>query len=139
MPDLAWIIINVLLLILFLIGFGVALVCASENEPGVAGVVTAGTVIVVGGLLFFNNFPFDMQYHSWNPVEGKVANIDKRQVASGDGFEEKFAIRFEGDAQIYGCSDTRCSLAKKGNTVKLNCIRTWQYASVPGYDCRYNQ
>jgi hypothetical protein len=96
--------------------------------------------LIIAPLIAWCFWPYDMAYHSYRPVSGTVAEVNRRQVSTGDnGFEEKIAIRLTSSDQIYGCTDTRCALAKKGDHIALSCIRTWVYASVPGYDCRYNQ
>lgn len=96
-------------------------------------------LFIVLGLTLALAFPFDMAYHSYRPVHGTVEAIGKRLLGGKDNLSEKYAIRFKGSPQIYGCEDTRCSVAKPGDTLKLNCIRSWQWASVHGYDCRYAQ
>jgi hypothetical protein len=102
-----------------------------------------GRTALLIGILFaaWTFFPYNMDYHSYKPVEGNVSNVANRLITAGDkgGTNQKFVVTFQGSNQPYGCEDTRCALIKKGEPLKLNCIKVWQYASVPGYDCRYNQ
>jgi hypothetical protein len=48
-----------------------------------------------------------------------------------------YAVRMTGSDQIYRCDDSRCSLLKPGDELSLWCIREWQQASTPGYDCNF--
>jgi hypothetical protein len=147
MVDIGWVTGNIIgvLVILATVGYIVWASVTSELDGERALWVWGGIialVVQIGWNIFFN-FPFNMSYHSYRPVYGTVADVNSRFLASGSGnnssTSQKYAIRLTGSKQIYGCEDTRCSLLKKGDTVMLNCERQWQYASVPGYDCRYNQ
>lgn len=104
--------------------------------PAVGGIVT---LLIVGGVALspLGYYPYKAEYHQWRPVTGEVQEVSKRLVSSGDSMEEKIVIKFDGEPREYGCNDTRCSLAKKGDYLDLKCKRAWQYASVSGYDCRF--
>jgi len=82
-------------------------------------------------------FPWEKQYHYWDDKAGVVAEIEARLLKDGDGMSEKYAVRFEGSTQEYGCEDTRCSLVKPGDTLTLRCIRVWEYSGTDGWDCAY--
>jgi len=145
MIDLAWVIGNVVGAILILATL-LYLVWANitDDLDGERGIWVVGGIvalIIQIGVNVFWNFPFDMAYHSYRPVSGVVEDINSRFLSSNSGksTEQKYAVRFKGSDQIYGCMDTRCSLAKKGDHLQLACERQWQYASVSGYDCRYFQ
>lgn len=140
MIDLGWLIGNIIIIVASIIVLGIAVALIRNDEPAAALGTFAGVVFIGGGLLLFNNFPFDMEYHSYRPVSGVVDSTNSRFMTNGSsGTSQKFAIRFQGSDQIYGCNDTRCSLAEKGDKLALKCERIWQYASVGGYDCRYAQ
>lgn len=94
-------------------------------------------VVVVVGITALTTFPWEKQYHYWEDKAGVVAEIESRLLKDGDGMSEKYAVRFEGSAQEYGCEDTRCSLVKPGDTLTLRCLRVWEYSGTDGWDCSY--
>lgn len=104
--------------------------------PAVGGIVT---LLIVAGVALspLGYYPYKAEYHQWRPQSGVVAEINKRLVASGDGMSEKIVIVYKGSSTEYGCEDTRCALVKVGDSVDLKCKRSWQYASVSGYNCRF--
>lgn len=144
MIDIGWLIGNIIGGILMLLTI-IYIIWASFHK--FSEFDGSKTLWVLGGIAAFLaqilisivfNFPFDMNYHSFHPISGTVAEANSRLLPADDkSMQQKYAIRFEGNDQIYGCTDTRCSLAKKGDKLTLACERQWQYASVPGYDCRY--
>lgn len=96
----------------------------------------------VWGIVFFSGlgmlWPLQSQYHKWIPHSGVVAEANSRLVPSGDkSMEQKIVVRFAGDDQEYGCLDTRCALAKKGDHLDLSCIREWEWAATDGYNCKF--
>lgn len=116
-----------------------------RRDPGysVGGVVAimCGIVIVLLLALILSPavyYPYKKEYHYWQPVQGQVQVISKRLVGTGSGMEEKFVVVLKGSKQQYAIEDTRASLVKEGDSIKLSCIKRWQYASVHGYDCRWN-
>lgn len=111
----------------------------NNDEPswGWGGVIAFLIGIPIAALGFY---PFNMAYHSYRPVSGVVEKIDSRFISTGSkSTETKFVVKFAGDSQLYGCTDTRCANTKPGERLSLACIRVWQYAGVDGYDCKYNQ
>jgi hypothetical protein len=100
------------------------------------GLATLGTAL---GIWIGATWPsFDMQYHSYRPVEGTVATVESR-LLGGDGSTEMYVVKFVDDATAYRCDDTRCALLHPGSQVRLRCIREWQYAGVSGWRCNYDQ
>lgn len=147
MVDLGWVIGNIFGALCLLVTFAYLIWASVTSDlEGERGLWLAGGIaalfIQIGINVWFN-FPFSMEYHSYKPISGTVEDVNTRLLTEGSGdsrsVSQKYAIRLEGSDQIYGCQDTRCSLAKKGDKLKLYCERQWQYASVPGYDCRYGQ
>lgn len=102
---------------------------------GVGGLIIVATLAITG----FTMWPWSAEYHQWRTVSGSVAAVDSRLLSAGDqgGTNQKFAVRFTGSPQEYGCEDTRCALVKPGQHLELSCKREWQYAGTPGYDCAY--
>lgn len=84
------------------------------------------------------DYPYDMQYHRYVKVQGSIAAIEARMLADGHGTTQNFAVRFAETGDTYRCDDTRCSLLHTGDWLSLWCIRDWQYASQPGWDCNYD-
>lgn len=119
----------------------------SPNDPGMtrmnAGLAIFAAIFVAVPTLVITpiaTWPtFGMQYHTWRPVSGTVASVHARLRADGKATTQSYAIRFTGDPTIYRCDDTRCALTKPGTRLRLQCKRDWQYASTPGWDCRYDQ
>lgn len=96
--------------------------------------------VLIGGLV--GMYPYDMAYHSWRVHQGTVAQISSRLLSAGDngGSNQKFVVTFRGSPQAYGVNDTRASLVKVGEHLRVTCIRTHQWGGgVDGYDCRWDQ
>lgn len=141
MIDLTWLVLNIFMVIVLLGATGFGIWMASDTDTRSMGILwIAGTLVVCSAILVAINFPFDMAYHSYRPVSGTVSNVASRLVDTGNkSTETKYVVTFKGSSQAYGCLDTRCALVKPGDHLQLMCIRTWQYASVSGYDCNYDQ
>lgn len=138
MISLGFIVGIIVTVILSLGCIGMAIYAFHEDEPGIGRGLLLGLVVVLG-LSAWGFFPYKMEYHSYKPVSGKIKSIDKRLVSSGDGMQDKFVVRYEGNSQQYGCTDTRCASIKKGDELRLMCMRVWEYAGTDGYDCKYGQ
>jgi len=82
-------------------------------------------------------YPYKAEYHQWRTVDGTVSEVGNRLLGTGSGMEQRYVLVIDG--QPYGVDDTRASLVKVGDEVHLRCIRDWQYASTPGWVCRWNQ
>lgn len=95
-------------------------------------IVVAALIVIITAAAMF---PWTAQYHQWRPVSGPVQEVGKRLIG-GDSIEERYVLVING--QPYGVDDTRASLVKVGDVAHLSCRRAWQYASVPGYVCRWN-
>jgi hypothetical protein len=130
-----WIALVVCILLIAFFGLGVAVTKGEEGRPMLALLLVACIfwlflpwgIFVTGGT----------DYHKFKPKTGVVAEVGKRMVAKDKGMEEKIVIRFEGDPQEYGVSDTRAGLLKAGDTATVKCKRSYQFASESGYDCRW--
>ena len=97
-----------------------------------------GVAITVLIILVISWFPYQKEYFYWEPTGGEVAAIESRMMADGDGMTENFVVTFIDGGQQYRCDDTRCALVKPGDTLLLNCKRSWQWASTHGYTCRFD-
>jgi hypothetical protein len=100
-----------------------------------AAVLVLAVAIIASPLGYY---PYKAEYHQWRPVVGQVESVNKRLISSGkSGMEERYVLTIDG--KPYGVDDTRAATVKAGDTVSIKCKRDWQYASVPGYVCRWNQ
>ena len=98
--------------------------------------VFAGIVLVLlVGISAAGFYPYKAEYHQFRPVTGQVEKIGKRLVSEGDGMQERYVFRING--QDYGVDDTRASQTQVGDVVSLSCIREWVYASTSGWACRW--
>lgn len=84
-------------------------------------------------------WPFDAAYHQYREVDGTVTTIAQRLVSAGDqgGSNQKFVVTLRGSSQQFSIDDTRAALLKPGDRVTLSCIRSYDYGSVAGYDCKW--
>ncbi len=98
------------------------------------GIVIA--VFTAGGAAW-GFFPYDMQYHQFTRVEGRVESVQPRFLGGNGTTTQQFAIRLAGGG-TYRCDDSRCALVKADDTIRLWCIREWQYAATPGWVCRFD-
>lgn len=89
----------------------------------------------------YGMFPWTYHYHSWQHISGTVTSSNSRFLTSGSGdsksVDQKFVLTFQGSNQQYGCNDTRCATAKKGDWVEITCKPTFQIFGTPGYDCNF--
>lgn len=104
------------------------------EEIGLAAfAVLVGVVFTALSLVFY--YPFKAEYHQWRPVSGKIEATSSRLLTTDSGVEQKIVFRINGAE--YGCTDTRCSLAKVGDSIDLSCKLSYQWSSTPGQDCRF--
>jgi hypothetical protein len=132
------------LIIVILIGalyFTAVLFSGWDGEEKGIAFFTGGIVfLVIAGSLGAACYPFDAAHHKYYDVTGTVQTTNKRLVGNGDsGMSERYVIKFAESNTLYGCDDTRCSLAAPGKTVALKCKREWQYKGQDGWVCSYNQ
>jgi hypothetical protein len=79
---------------------------------------------------------YNSDYLMYKPVAGKVDQIASRQIADGNGMSQRFVFQING--QPYGVDDTRAALVKEGDTVNLNCTKTFVWGSTNnGYACNW--
>lgn len=81
-------------------------------------------------------WPYQWQYHSYQPVAGTVLDAHSRFITDGDSTSQSFAIRLS-NGRTYRCDDTRCAAVMVGDRLRLRCIREWVYAGEDGYVCRF--
>jgi hypothetical protein len=144
MVSIGFVIWNVLGALFILSGF-CAIVWAAVAElfdtPRALAVLGAcGYLLLTVIVTAVGDFPFDMEYHSYREVSGIVSSTNSRLISAGDqgGSNQKFVISYanKGNKQ-FGCEDTRCASVRKGDFLAMKCIRSWQYASNSGYNCRF--
>jgi hypothetical protein len=119
-----------------------------RNDPYSERGIALGCTILTAALIpitllcwwWGSAFSTSHEYHAWNVKQGKVTQVSKRIVSNGDnGISERYVVRF-GDEQLYGIDDTRASLIKPGDSVRLKCKRDWQWGiprEAQGWACRW--
>jgi len=104
--------------------------------PFWGGVIAAVATIVV---TIFAFWPFKHDYHYWVPKEGRVEKISNRFIKDGDsGVSQRFVVVLNG--KPYGIDDTRASLLKVGDQVRLRCKKEHQFMQpydADGWACRW--
>ena len=124
--------------ILILAGLITGIVWAKRVGDAAEFVVMCSAAMIVTLLIAaVAFFPYKAEYHQWRSVDGAVTAINKRLISQDKGMAERYVFTVNGHP--YGVDDTRAATVKVGDTVNLMCVREWQYASVSGYVCRWNQ
>ena len=96
--------------------------------------------VIIIGLMLIGQYPFSANFHKWYGVEGTVSETSSRLLTDSDGnVSQKIVIRFAESNTLYGCNDTRCALAHKGDHIRLLCSRDFEFNAVPGWNCKYDQ
>lgn len=123
------------ILVIGLIVLAAFAVSGPNGDPGLsAGLLAAASaVLVVAGVAWW---PWNLQYHRYQLVSGKVAAISSRFVGGDHSSNQKFVIRFA-DGRERGIDDTRAALVKPGDVVTLECKRAYKWGSTPGWDCNW--
>jgi hypothetical protein len=130
----------------------VALVIAVKMRPNVPSderwMNTAWIVVFIimfpvtlGVWWMSSAFTTSGDYHAWNVKTGTVSEVSKRIVPAGDkGIQERFVVRLREAGGLYGIDDTRASLLKSGDEVRLKCKKDYQWGvdrSAHGWACRW--
>lgn len=87
-------------------------------------------------ILTASTYPHRAEYHRWERTEGRVVEVGERLIPSGEAVQQRVVLDIE-DVGPRGCDDTRCTLIEPGDTVTLDCKRSWQWAGEDGYRCAY--
>lgn len=103
-----------------------------------SGVTVLVALVIVVPIFISTMFPLSAEYLQWRPVDGKVESIDKRLIGGEGGMSERYVVRIDGYDVPYSIDDTRAATLREGDDVSLMCTREWQWASNPGYACRWN-
>jgi hypothetical protein len=103
------------------------------------GGASIAALAILGGWWWAMAFTTSGDYHAWNIKQGTVERISKRLVSAGDkGMQERFVAIVDG--QPLGIDDTRASLLKTGDRVRLKCKKDYQWGvdrSAHGWACRW--
>lgn len=109
-------------------------------EPGfylVLSAIAGGCAALVVGVAAWAFYPYDSDYHRWQPKHGQITEISSRLLSSGDnGTTQKFVVALDSGGE-FACNDTRCSLLHKGDYLSLSCKKAWQFSGTDGWDCNY--
>lgn len=119
--------------IVFCIGFAVSKPYDWKIGFSIAAVVGIFTVIITGLIMW----PWKHDYHFYVPVSGKVEQTNSRLISNGDkGVSQRFVVVING--KPYGVDDTRASLLKEGDFVKLRCKKEFDFGSSDqGWACKW--
>ena len=104
---------------------------SQKGQRWVAAIIAAATL----GFAAWGFFPYNPEYHRYIPVTGTVQDVSNRIIGDGSSIEQKFVVLING--QEYGCTDTRCALIKKGDTIEMNCLAVWVFQGQKAYDCNF--
>lgn len=99
----------------------------------IAAVVGFVTLVLTAVLMW----PWKHDYHFYVPVSGRVERVSNRFISNGDqGVSQRFVVVLKG--QPYGIDDTRASLLKEGDAVKLHCKKEFDWGSSDnGWACKW--
>lgn len=100
------------------------------TRAGFGFLIVAATLVITG----IGMWPWQAQYHEWQPESGTITAMSRAFVGSG---EQRFVVQFAKGTPEFPCDDTRCALLKVGDQLTLSCERTYQWAGTPGWDCEY--
>lgn len=120
---------------------GILIFIFGDNAYGDAAIIGGFTVacaLVVGFLsqIGFMAVGYNGDYAAYKPVSGQVQDIASRQIANGSTMSTRYVFQING--QPYGVDDTRAALVKKGDAVKLNCVKEFVWGSTNnGYACNW--
>lgn len=112
----------------------------NDEDYSVGGGICALCTFVLFAIGAFALFPYNASYHKYYAVTGTVESTNHRLVSDGDkGMNERYVIKYKESGTLYGCDDTRCSLATAGKAINLKCKKEYVWQSEPGWVCNYNQ
>lgn len=141
----------------FMIGMPVTLICAfltviflvtfihgirtnQEDYTIIGGGSIAAFMFVMFAIGAICLFPYNASYHKYYAVTGTVESTNHRLISdSNKGMSERYVIKYKESGTLYGCDDTRCSLAVAGKTIQLKCKKDYVWQSTPGWVCNYDQ
>jgi hypothetical protein len=106
----------VLFAALIVVCLGMAASYWKDDEPwkssAVVFLVVPGVFLVWFGI---NHPAFDMEYHSYQQIEGKVTEIER------DNDVRMFELK--GDPRDLSCTEPWCTKVEVGDTLTLDCVR----------------
>jgi hypothetical protein len=95
-------------------------------------------LIIMLGFSAWGYWPYKQEYHYYKPVSGTVEDISSRITPTDKSVEQKFVVKLQDDPTLYGITDTRASLLKKGDTVSISCKREYEWGSTNhGWNCKW--
>lgn len=110
----------------------------TREEPGLGWTGVVFFVLCLAGTLAgfgYGLYPYDMAYHSYRPITGVATeNVESRFIGGDGGPTQNYLVSLPSGQ--YRCDDTRCARIKKGDHVKLSCIKNWVYAGADGEVCK---
>lgn len=96
------------------------------------------TIITLAAWLW-GSWPLSYNYHHWITKQGRVEQkVGSRFIAQDHGTTQKFVVVLNGHA--YGVNDTRASLLRRGDFVRLRCKKAYEFGTPrhsQGWDCKW--
>jgi hypothetical protein len=136
--DLAWVVVGVGLAATLTAALLGARYVATDFEERAFCLFLAA---VLAAVTLWWAWPLDMQYHQFRLTEGTVVAVSSpRILGSSDGGQvsQVYAVDIAG-VGVRRCDDTRCALLQPGDWLSLWCERDYQWASTPGWVCRFGE
>jgi hypothetical protein len=123
------------------VGTWAALYAVRDDGEAIGYVFVVGWVPWLGLILgTLSYYPFDSSFHHYYPVSGTVVTSNSRLISDSDhNVSQRYVIQFAESGVLYGCDDTRCSLATVGKHINLQCKKEFVWQSKAGWTCRYDQ
>lgn len=105
----------------------------------VAGGVLVLLALVTIGFWAWATYPFSYDYHHWVVKEGEVSQVSSRIISDGSsGISQRFVVVLDG--QALGVDDTRASLLRVGDHVRLKCKKEFEWGTAEtsqGWGCKW--
>jgi hypothetical protein len=118
--------------IVFLLGVAIIVDGWRLNLSG-APAAGAGIMVLIAVIWIWASWPIAHNYHWWQEREGVVAEKSSRYIG-------EFVVRLRGSGQAVTISDTRASLLRPGDRVRLACKKANEFGiprAAHGWECRW--
>lgn len=133
----------VLILCFFAIGVGGPMRRGAHYDQSFGAWLFWGGIVVIPvaiGMWWWGMaFTLSGDYHAWNVKRGTVERINNRLISRGEGrVSQRYVAIVNG--QALGIDDTRASLLRPGDPVRLKCKKDYEWGvdrSAHGWACRW--
>jgi hypothetical protein len=138
LPSITW---GIPALILGLIVCLLAIAGAARLNRGDRGGFWIMSFIPIAAILaliivpLFALWPYQGDYHRFQPVRGTVAKVETRS------FDSVYVITYQ-EGAVVRCDDSRCANIHAGDRLSLLCTKEHQFGSplgADGWGCRWDE